>query len=139
MESALFPVCSLLCRLPVSEATVPRMAVLLGDNFHGGPECVSVCNHGERTLGVSQALRKAGAHKYKPKNQVFLPAGINCHRGFSYDQRGQRDKLLPQIPRVAGNREVLVSSLVAFIVLCPPCHQRGWGSPPTWPGLSSSL
>lgn len=91
-----------------------------------------VCDHGEE-----EALRKAGAHKFKPKNQVFLPAGINRHRG--YDQRDQRGKLLPQTPPVAGSRAALLFSSAAFIVLCSPCHQRGWGSLPTWPGLFSSL
>lgn len=96
-----------------------------------------VCDHGEEGPGISQAICKSGAHKYKPKSQVLLPAGITCHHGISYDQRGQRGKLLPQTPPVAGGKEALVSSPAAFIVLCPPCRQRGWGSLPTWPGLFS--
>lgn len=63
-----------------------------------------VCDLGEEGPGISQALRKSGAHKYKPKSQVLLPAGITCHHGISYDQRGQRGKLLPQTPPVAGAR-----------------------------------
>lgn len=125
--------------LPAGLDTASRRAVLPGWEFSFLNWRAFVCGGGGwEDPGISQACQKPGAHKYKPKNRYFLPAGINCPHGFSCDQKGQRDKLLSQIPLTAGSREVLVSSLAPFTVLCPPCHQRGWGSPPARLGLFSS-
>lgn len=124
-------VCPLPCHLPVSQATVSRTAVTSRSQLSCWTRVSLYVIMGRRRLFV-----KLG-HIYKPKNRVFLPAGINRHHG--YDQRGQLGKLLPQTPPVAGSRAALWFSSAAFIVLCSPCHQRGWGSLPTWPGLSSSL
>ena len=88
--------------------------------------------------GISQAFQKARAHKYKPKTRHFLPAGIKSPHGFSCGQRGQRGELLSQTQLTAGSGKVLASSSAPFTVLCPPCHQRGWGSPPMRLGPFSS-
>lgn len=76
-----------------------------------------VCDHKE------EALHKTGAHKYKPKNRVFLTAGTNCHRGC--DQRGQRGKLLPQTPQVAGSRAALLSSSAPSLSFVLPVIKEG--------------
>lgn len=82
VEFTMFSAYFLPCHLPVSQATVSKKAVLLGHDFHLD-QSAFVCDHEEE----EEALHKTGAHKYKPKNWVFLPAGINRHRGC--DQRGQ--------------------------------------------------
>lgn len=99
MESVLLSVYSLPCHLPVSQAAVSRTAVLLGHSFHAGPESIFVCDHREE-----EALSKAGAHKYKPKNRVFLPAGINRHLVMTKEASVASSCLRPHQWQEAGRR-----------------------------------